>query len=172
MKSEYKIKSIIEEYYGKNVKSHNELPGEIDENFLIYTADNEKLVLKIININTGYDILDLRIQMTNFMREKLPEYLFPEVIMNKEGAYITSILDSDNRKRYLLLLKYIDGRLWSSIKNHSESLLYDLGRFAGKVSTHLKDFHCPSAKRFIKWNPSEILWIKPHLNIFNYETTI
>jgi 4-aminobutyrate aminotransferase-like enzyme/Ser/Thr protein kinase RdoA (MazF antagonist) len=169
MKSEYKIKSIIEEYYGKNVKSHNELPGEIDENFLIYTDDNEKLVLKIININTGYDILDLRIQMTNFMREKLPEYLFPEVIMNKEGAYITSILDSDNRKRYLLLLKYIDGRLWSSIKNHSESLLYDLGRFAGKVSTHLKDFHCPSAKRFIKWNPSEILWIKPHLNIFNKE---
>lgn len=40
-----------------------------------------------------------------------------------------------------------------------------IGRLAGSLSTALSDFDHTAAHRFIKWNPSEVAWIIPHLTL-------
>lgn len=166
MIDKYYLSNILKNNYMLNITSINELAGEIDENYLVQVDSGKYFVAKIANINTNYEILDMQNKAVNLLKNKLPEYLFPEALSNKAGKEITALYDSNNNQRYLRVIKYHDGIVWSKIHNHNNNILYELGKFAATVNHNLKDFYHPAAKRFIKWDPSQIEWIKKYMHLF------
>ncbi|MBN1649738.1 MAG: aminotransferase class III-fold pyridoxal phosphate-dependent enzyme [Bacteroidales bacterium] len=142
------------------------LPGELDFNFKI-KCEKESYVVKISRPNIEADFLDFQNQLINHLEEKQKGFLSPKVIANKSGELLSQITDESGALRFVRLLSWIDGRLWSEVNPKKENLLFSLGQQAGKLTHTLKDFDHPKAHRKLEWDIAQALWVKDYLHLFD-----
>lgn len=161
---EFDPRRLIKEHFSKNLKTFKPLVGEVDTNYFVDTPDGDAFNLKIANPESSPENLDLQNKALAHLKQKAVPFLIPEVVPNKKGEYTTTITDLAGQTRFMRLLKWIPGRLWTEVCPHSGPLIQSLGRLAGIMSKSLADFDHPAGHRFIKWDPSQASWTKDYLS--------
>jgi len=142
------------------------LPGELDFNFKI-KCEKESYILKISRPNIEADFLDFQNQLLYHLDKKQKDFLSPKIIANKSGEYRSQIHDDSGAVRFVRLLTWIDGRLWSKVNPKKENLLFSLGEQAGKLTNALQDFDHPVAHRVFEWDIAQTKWVNDFLHLFD-----
>lgn len=133
--------------------------SELDAVYVLTTEQNDKYVIKISNPDRPKDILELESNALKHLKKLSIPYSFQEIIPAFDGAEIVTIQTGNLR-----VLKWIDATLWSECKPKCISTRMSLGKMLGTVSNALHSFDSVKGNRFIKWDPSQVLWIESELH--------
>ena len=160
----YLIKWLKENYSilsNKSISLKN-LNSERDKNFLVNTNTKQKYVLKISNPEESKKILDLQDYVLDNLakRTSLNQYI-PKKIHSSIKIYSDLI----NRKCFVRLLTYINGKMYASVR-HNGFLEESLGMLLGNLSKELQNLIQPSAFRKFEWDPSNISWVIKEVSMF------
>jgi 4-aminobutyrate aminotransferase-like enzyme/Ser/Thr protein kinase RdoA (MazF antagonist) len=144
------------------------LCGEFDFNFRIDTEAGSYL-LKVSRPDTDPKHL--------LFQNELIVHLLAKGIIDDPSEFfksnfekgLTKIVDAHGNKRYVRLLPWAEGRLWSEVNPVSSTLLESLGAEAGKLTHALQDFEHPYARRAFQWDILQAGWTSEHLNLFEEE---
>ena len=140
------------------------LDGEKDFNFEIETP-NKKYLLKVGRPGQNLDYVEFQTKLFQHLgTKKLMD--IPEIILNQHGNVISKIKDENGEERFVRMLSWAEGRLWSSVNPITNSLLNSLGEKAGLLTEGLHDFDHHFSERYFEWDISNALWCKEHLDMF------
>ncbi len=142
------------------------LDGEIDFNFKIQGVDNAFL-LKISRPNADYSYLDFQANILDYIADK--DLNSPNHIPDIKGNIISEIKDHKGNIRFVRLLSWLPGRLWSKVNPHNDELLYSLGRETAKLCKALKGFEHPMKMRDFEWDIAQSHWTYNYLHLFQKE---
>lgn len=156
------VRSLAREHFHLEV-SVKPLPGEIDLNFFVQTPAGEAFVLKIAHPQEQYANLEFQHAMIRRLASAGLGLELPEVVPARSGETIVPVSAADGARRYLRLLRWVDGRCWAEVRPHSPALLDALGEMCGKLSAALAGFDHPAAHRLLKWDPSQAAWTREHV---------
>ena len=133
---------VLEKEWGitKVIKA---LDSYLDQNFLVQNNKGEKFVLKIANIDTPENWLDLQ--------NKVVVHLFsdtiPKIILSKEGYPMILY-----KSHWWRVLNFLEGTMLSTVPFRSQGLLQNTGQFVGEISKQLASFSHKAAERNILWD--------------------
>jgi len=144
----------------------SELPGEIDFNFRIKTKNDEGYILKISRPNENETYLDFQQKLIEYINQNDENAIAPKVIKDTSGNVISSITDNSGNVRYVRLLTWISGRLWSNVNPQLDDLRFSLGQQCGILTRSLQGFYHIEARRELVWDTAQSLWTKEHLDLF------
>ena len=144
------------------------LPGELDFNFRINTNEGN-FVLKVMRPDADLNSLQFRESILKHFKKRDPDFLHPISFVDIEGRHISKIIDSSGNIRYVRLLSWIDGRIWSSVNPKKDNLLFSLGEQAGSITSSLMDFSHQYAERQLDWDIAQGGWTYDFLNLLNKE---
>lgn len=142
------------------------LNGELDFNFKLTISEKEAYVLKISRPDQIVEYLDFQQQILQYVAEKDAGLIVPKVVLDQQGKTISEYIDSHGQKRYVHLLTWIEGRLWSSVNPKTDQLRYNLGIKAGRLTQALQGFNHPQAHRKIDWDNAQVAWTYDYLHLF------
>lgn len=162
------VTSIIKENYGIEA-TVVQLPGELDLNYQLQCPDNKKYIFKIANVTEQRINLELQNSLINHLVSRNFGLTVSSLVHSKDGQEVITLHTAEGQTRMARLLTWVEGRVFADVKPHSSLLLERLGELCGKLCQSLADFDHPSAHRFMKWDPAQTQWIKPHLNTFKSE---
>ena len=126
------------------------LPGELDLNFLIRT-DQNSFILKISRKNEKREFLDYQVELLHHLNNSSVIFNKIQTLATINGEYIHELKDEEGDTRYVRMLNWVEGRLWSSVNPHSKALLFGLGNEAGRITSALEKFDHPVAHRYFEW---------------------
>ncbi len=144
------------------------LDGEVDFNFKLKTTDSIYL-LKISRPNSDFGNAEFQNELLSFLHSNSKNIVLPELLPDLDGNKISFITDSKGQKRFVRLLTWIDGRLYSQVNPINDKLLYSLGEEAGKITKTLLNFDHPYAHRKFEWDIANVEWTKDHYFLFSDE---
>lgn len=156
------------EKYGISGKATT-LPGEVDFNFKIATANKGNFILKISRPDAAKSYLDFQQKLLLHVAKKAEKAQFPQVVTDLDGNVMATFPDKSGELRMLRMLTWIDGRVWSQVNPQTDELRRSLGEQCGKLTHALMDFDHPSAHRDFEWDVARSLWTKQYLNLFSSE---
>lgn len=153
-----------------NVKGvASQLDGEIDFNFKIECANKDWYILKISRPNESFAYLDFQQELLQFAIQNAEGIIVPTVILDQKGKAISQIVDQHGQTRFVRLLTWVSGRLWSSVNPQTDRLRYDLGEKAGQLTKALQGFEHPEAYRVSEWDNAQVAWVYDYLQLFEGE---
>ena len=109
-------------------------------------------MLKIANLAESQAILDLQNQAMLHLARKADAPPCSRIRTDLEGRLMTPIRANDGRPTFLRLVSYLEGVPLGVINPQTPGLLYDLGRFIGRLAAGLSDFKHPAADRDLIWD--------------------
>ena len=142
------------------------LPGELDQNFKIVSGQGIVYILKISRGGTEINELEFQNDLLDYLEKTHNQIPAPRIIRAVNGKAILHSKDADDTRRFVRLITWIDGRLWSHVNPVTDGLKLDLGRNGGKLTTALSTFDHPFAHRTLAWDTGQALWIKEQLSLF------
>lgn len=148
--SEEQISGIAKQYYAINTRA-TLLNGYDELNYLLTSGDGKKYILKIATDVHGYAFLDAQVQIINHLSKSSISRKFQHFLLNKDGREL-STMTVEGRNYYLRILSFIEGVFWVDVKEHSDSLLYNLGSFLGIMDKALINFSHPAMHRRYTWD--------------------
>ncbi len=140
-----------------------ELPSERDQNFLLTTQDGNKYILKIANPGDEKVLLDFQNKAIEYISSQGKGEIVPALLSTKDGETIKEI-EKDMEKFYVRLLTFLPGKTLANITPRTPTLLFSLGNLMGRIDKALVGFSHPAAKRALKWDTKNALWIKDYIN--------
>ena len=143
------------------------LPGYDDDNFKLLSTAGELYILKISKPEVDSTYIRFQNEILNHVASKDLDCQSPHVISNLKFELSDTITTTAGEKRDIRLLSWVHGRLWSHVNPKSESLRFDLGEQAGKITEALKDFSNEVAKRSSNWDLADSTWTFDHLDLFS-----
>ncbi|MGE6220549.1 aminotransferase class III-fold pyridoxal phosphate-dependent enzyme [Nubsella zeaxanthinifaciens] len=123
--------------------SFKPLDSYLDQNFLIKSIEGKKYVLKIANINTAEDELDLQNKALLFLQAKQ----IPKLVRSLDGQEMIN-----HHSHWWRVLEFIEGKMLSDVPFHSDVLLKNIAEFSANLSVQLSQFSHKAAERFIQWD--------------------
>lgn len=165
--SEAQAKTIAKEMYGLEGKISS-LAGELDFNFKIKTK-KESFILKISRPNVQLDYINFQHEILAHVQNADKNICSPKTLPDIKGNPINKHIDASGNVRYVRLLTWVDGRLWSSVNPKNEKLFLSLGEKAGKISALLSNFDHPLAHRDFEWDIAQAAWTKAYIPLFEHE---
>jgi len=76
----------------------------------------------------------------------------PDSFPYVHGKTIGSMKEDSGNKRFVRMLSWIEGRLWSTVNPIKDELLFSLGNEAGKITKALRGFQHLNAQRQLDWD--------------------
>jgi len=165
--SNKQAENIVLDLYGIQGKAIA-LPGELDINFRIESAKGSFL-LKVSRPDTDPDYLEFQQAILQHVVKSDPEINSPIPLQDLQGKYISETSIEAGNIRKVRLLTWIEGRLWSGVNPKGSSLLFSLGKEAGRLSLALKGFEHPLAIRDFEWDVAQARWTGDHEHLFSGE---
>ena len=147
--------------------SASSLPGYIDFNFRIKVENKEGYILKISRPNEDKDYLEFQQQLLQSINNGSEKVIAPEVISDKNNELISEFIDDSGRKRYVRLLTWVSGRVWSSVNPQLEDFRFSIGEQCGQLTKVLQNFDHPKAHYNFEWDIARSLWTKKQLHLFS-----
>jgi len=154
---------VAKEVYGLDV-SASPLPGEYDDNFHVSTKDGSPFVLKLMHPSRERSFIDLQCRALRHLELYAPGLSLPRVRPTQRGEDFITVKLAEGKKRFAWLLTFLDGAVLAKAKPHTPELLHSLGRLLGAMDRALLNFTHPAAKRELKWDSAQALWISEHLS--------
>jgi 4-aminobutyrate aminotransferase-like enzyme/Ser/Thr protein kinase RdoA (MazF antagonist) len=158
--------SILLELYNI-VADSKPLPGEVDYNFRVSTNHNDGYILKISRAHVNKSTLEFQQALLNHLSDNDQKIVIPKLVKDTHGNAISEIIDKNENKRYVRLLSWVSGRLWSNVNPKSAKLKYSLGETAGKITKTLFNFKDPKSDYKFDWDIAQSLWTKQYLHLFS-----
>ncbi len=152
--------------YGITAKA-TVLPGYDDENFKLISTAGESFILKISKPEVDAKYLTFQNEILIHVASKNLECQSPRVIYNLDYELSNTIISTAGEKRDVRLLSWVQGRLWAHINPKTQSLRFDLGEKAGKITEALKGFNNEVAERSSNWDLADSSWTLDHLDLFS-----
>ena len=154
-------KELLDVYYGvQGVLTP--LPGEIDSNFKVETAD-QLFVFKITKAPFDQNSINFQIQLLDHLKA----YGAPQVVPDKKGSLTALFKLSDGSQGILRLLTWVSGTVWSEMNPQSKELRNTLGQHCGYLTHLLQSFSHPHAQRDYEWDIAKSLWVEEYLSLFD-----
>jgi 4-aminobutyrate aminotransferase-like enzyme/Ser/Thr protein kinase RdoA (MazF antagonist) len=158
--------NILFDLYG--IKgSASKLPGYVDFNFRIKIEKNEGFILKISRPEENKNYLEFQQGLLQYIETNKENIIAPKVIIDKKGESIAKITDDFGKKRFVRLLTWIPGRVWSEVNPQLEDFRYSLGEQCGLLTKVLQSYDHPEAHYNFEWDISQSLWTKDYLHLFS-----
>ncbi len=145
-----------------------ELPGELDFNFRV-NNESGTYILKVSRPDIKKDFIDYQYKILKHINKSSTGLLAPQIIKNSDGSCISRWMDNSGQTRWVRLYTWIDGKMWSSIKPHNDSLLFSLGIESAQVTKVLQDFDHPLAHREFEWDINQASWTHEFIDLFTGE---
>lgn len=159
---------ILSKLYNIKGKA-SELPGEIDFNFRIKVANATGYILKISRHIESEPYLDFQQNILQFVETHGQDLIVPKVSVDIDGKTISKITDAHGNERYVRLLSWVSGRVWSGVNPQLNDLRFSLGEQCGLLTQALRGFDHTEAHREFEWDIAQSLWTKAHVALFNDE---
>ncbi len=160
--------ALAAQYYHLKINQIEPLQGEVDFNFYIKSADNQKFTLKVSRSNPNVEELDFQTAILQHLHQKSFALQIPQAIANENGEFYTKH-DDGKTIRYIRLQSWIAGKTVEKVMPRSPMILESWGKACGQLSKALQGFDHKVAHRFYKWNPSETLAARPLAEYFKTE---
>jgi Ser/Thr protein kinase RdoA (MazF antagonist) len=157
-----KAAQLLETHYGIKGKLLL-LPGEIDLNFKVTTAEKKRYVFKIAPKYVDFDYLDFQQKILLHLKGQDAPQVIPDLHQNPTAVFY----DDQGEKRSMRLLSWISGRVWSQVNPYTKTLRYRLGVSCGNLTQRLQSFDHPYAHRYFEWDLAQGEWVEEHLSLFN-----
>ena len=157
-----KAAQLLETHYGIKGKLLP-LPGEIDLNFKVTTAEKKRYVFKIAPKDVDFDYLDFQQKILLHLKGQDAPQVIPDLYQNPTAVFY----DDQGEKRSMRLLSWISGRVWSQVNPYTKTLRYRLGVSCGSLTQRLQSFDHPYAHRYFEWDLAQGEWVEEHLSLFN-----
>mgnify|MGYP001164240065 FL=1 len=161
-------KKILYDLFGLDGEA-SPLAGEVDFNFKIQTSKGTEFILKISRPGVSFAYLEFQQKMLNHLELKSISITTPKVFLTKNGEQITSFKDEKNQIRYVRLLSWISGRVWSEVNPQTSDLRFSLGHMGGKITEELLNFDHSEAHRNFEWDIAQAAWVEHHIHLFSKE---
>ena len=145
------------------------LPGEMDFNFKIAVDKVDRYILKISRPYAIFEELEFQQSLLQHLEYSNETIIVPRVIKDKTGESISEIKDSFGRQRYVRLLSWIPGSIYSTVNPQLDSLRISLGEKCGSLTKALLEFDHPHAQRKFDWDIAQSLWTVQHNHLFDKE---
>jgi 4-aminobutyrate aminotransferase-like enzyme/Ser/Thr protein kinase RdoA (MazF antagonist) len=154
--------SITAELYGLSA-TIRPLPGERDYNFHVQAQTGQEFVLKIAPVYEQRETLDLQNSALEFLAARDATLVLPRVCRTLEGESIGTIATEQGVKHFVRLLTYIPGKPLARTRPHTPEILCQLGNLLGKMDRMMQNFEHHAARRELKWDLQQTLWIRDYL---------
>ncbi|MFQ5704630.1 MAG: phosphotransferase [Gemmatimonadales bacterium] len=129
-----------------------ELPSDRDQNFLLRDTSGGSLILKIANADEPIETVDSQTKAMEHIALRDPSLGCPRVRAAISGDMINEVEDESGVSHFVRLLTFVPGVPLALIDSHSPALLWDIGRFFGKLDIALDDFSHPGTERHLAWD--------------------
>lgn len=159
---------ILSDCFGITGKA-SKLPGYVDFNFRIKIENENGFILKISRPEENKKHLEFQQSLLQVIEANNKNLVAPRVILDQQGRAISEITDSANNLRYVRLLSWLPGRLWSDVNPQLEDFRYSLGKQCGSLTKALENFDHPEAHYEFEWDVAQSLWTKDQLHLFSGE---
>ncbi|MEM7676948.1 MAG: aminotransferase class III-fold pyridoxal phosphate-dependent enzyme, partial [Myxococcota bacterium] len=136
------------------------LPGEVDLNFIVHTADGPS-VLKVHRAETNFQQVDLQVRALAHLADK--NVPVPRVCPTLDNKPIGQLEAPSGKIHLAWRTTFLPGRLYAEVRPHSLHLVRDLGTTIGRLHRELSSFEHLELDRELKWDIRRALWIRPHL---------
>lgn len=158
--------NILFELYG--IKGNaSTLPGYVDFNFRIKIENEEGYILKISRPEENKKYLDFQQNLLQFIEASEEDLIAPRAIMDKNNNLISEIKDEYKKTRYVRLLSWVSGRVWSEANPQLEDFRFSLGEQSGLLTKTLQGFDHPEAHYNFEWDVAQSLWTNEQLHLFS-----
>ena len=164
--STQKAEKILFELYGIKGKASS-LPGYIDFNFRIKVDNSEGYILKISRPDENKNYLDYQQQLLQTIEQNDDIKIAPKVILDLKGNSISETTDKTGNLRFVRLLSWVSGRVWSQVNPQLKNFRFSLGNQSGLLTKALQNFEHPEAHYTFEWDIAQSLWTKEQLHLFN-----
>ena len=161
--SQEEAAGLIQNLYGFEV-SARPLPGEYDHNFHVTARDGAAFVLKVMHPSRERSLIDLQCQALQHLAQRAPSLALPRVQLAKNGEAFSQVSLEDSQSHFVWLLGYLPGNILADVRPHTPVLMHSLGCLLGRIDHALQDFSHPAAKRELKWDSAQALWIREYLS--------
>ncbi len=153
-----------------NIKGKaSSLPGYVDFNFRIKVDNEQGFILKISRPKENKNYLEFQQNLLQTIESSDENLIAPKVILDKNGDSISEIKDGNDNLRYVRLLSWVPGRVWSEVNPQLEDFRFSLGKQCGLLTKVLQDFDHPEAHYNFEWDVAQSLWTKEQLHLFDKE---
>ena len=158
------VESLAGELYGLRARARR-LPSEYDQVFHLVTPDGTAFIMKVMHPCREAGFIDLQCRTLQHLARTAPACNLPRVINTNNGEAFTSVRGDDGEERLVWLLSYLPGKVLFEARPHSPELFERIGELLGAVDQSLRDFTHPAARRDLKWDLSQALWIRDRLQV-------
>ena len=127
------------------------LDGERDLNYLI-AAEQQKYVFKIANQHEKKAMLECQNTVFSRLAQSGKFDHPPSVLISRNGQPIECIQSSSGVRHYCRVIRFIEGKVWSSVNPKTGGLLEHLGVTLAQIDEELTDFQHPALERPLLWD--------------------
>ncbi|MGF9763187.1 aminotransferase class III-fold pyridoxal phosphate-dependent enzyme [Microvirga sp. 0TCS3.31] len=125
------------------------LPSERDQNFLVETADGQKLTFKIMNAAEPLSAIEFQTALLRHLRSGDPGLAVPSILPTVNGQDF-ALIDSASGRHAVRLVSYLPGCPLAE-EGKTPEILNALGRLLGQLDRALASFGHPGAHRSFDW---------------------
>jgi Ser/Thr protein kinase RdoA (MazF antagonist) len=157
--------AISKEHFGIEGEV-TKLDGYEDFNYRIKSTNNS-YILKVSRPNEDEGYLDFQQKLIQHIATADASITAPKVVKSTDGNTLSSFVDETGHKRFVRMLTWVSGRLWSGVNPHTKKLRLELGELCGKMTNALASFNHARAKREFDWDIAQVGWTKDHFHRFS-----
>lgn len=130
------------------------LPGERDQNFLVFQGGRPGFVLKIANPRENEATLEAQNAALIWVQSRDPSLGVPRPLPDGEGRTIRRTAGPDGKEYLVRLLTWVPGSPLATFRHHDRTLLKSLGWMVGRLDAALEGFDHPGLYRELHWDLS------------------
>lgn len=154
---------LARDIYGLEVQAQS-LPGEYDHNFHLTTLNGQSFVLKIMHPDRERSLVELQAHALQHLASRASHLVLPRVQLTRNGELFTKVRLHGREEHFVWMLNFLNGKVLATVRPHTPELFQGLGRLLGEVDRALQDFSHPAARRELKWDLAQALWIREYLS--------
>lgn len=125
------------------------LPSERDQNFLVETADGQKLTFKIMNAAEPLSAIEFQTALLRHLESSDLRLAVPRILPTVDGQDF-ALIESASERQAVRLVSYLPGRPLAE-EGKTQEILHGLGRLLGQLDRALASFGHPGAHRSFDW---------------------
>jgi 4-aminobutyrate aminotransferase-like enzyme/Ser/Thr protein kinase RdoA (MazF antagonist) len=137
------------------------LESERDANFHIRTEKRGGFVLKIANAGVQAADIDFETQALRYIQRQDPDFPVPRVVPTREGDDYDSVAVPEGTQHWVHALSYLSGKPFAEAPQ-TPALWRSLGAAIARLDLALRGFFHPQARRYILWDLTRCLDLRPH----------
>ncbi len=140
----------LETLYGVQGRAE-ELPGELDRNFLVSDEGGPRYVLKVYHVGANTEVLDFQNHALAHVAQHGQGLTAMSVVRDRHGHETSKLTLPDGTTRWVRLLTWLPGGVMAEHRPYSPRLLYGLGHYLGRLDRALAQVSHPAMQRHLLW---------------------